>query len=155
MAKRRSAKQRANDKKLGRMAKARARKSTPKRRKVTKSRKPNKARKRRTTMVKRRRSPSKRSGGKIIDKIPLLKNKTVQRIGFGLGMGTLAGLIVSQIPVPAIQQQSQLIKTGITFATDPLAGVVSLVLGGGLGNISQLFGGGNGASTQTVGTGFA
>jgi len=26
----------------------------------------------------------------IIDRIPILKNKTVQKIGFGLGMGTVA-----------------------------------------------------------------
>jgi len=153
----RSAKQKANDKRLGAMARARGRKSTPKRRKATKTRKTNKPRKRRTTMVKRRRSSRSSSsrGSGIINKIPLLKNKTVQAIGFGLGMGSLAGIIASAIPVPIVQQNASLIKTGVTFATNPLAGVVSLALGGGLGQLSNLFGGGSGGNTNTSNGGFA
>lgn len=94
---------------------------------------------------------SKKRGGpksskSFIDKIPLLKNKTVQRIGFGLGMGSIAALVASRIPVPIVQSNAQLIGTGISFATDPLSGVVRLALSGGLGQISSLFGGQGGTN---------
>jgi len=138
----RSVKQKANDRRLGQMAKKRARKSTPKRRKAT-PRKTIKRAKRRSPVARKktRRSSSGGKGSGFINKIPLLKNKTVQRIGFGLGMGSIAGIIASKIPVPIVQQNANIISTGVAFATDPLAGVVKLALSGGLGNLGGLIGG--------------
>jgi len=121
------------------------RKSTPKRKKSRKSRsKTNKRKSRSKTVAKKTRKKSSGGrGGGFINKIPLLKNKTVQRVGFGLGMGSIAAIIASRVPVPVVQQNAQLIGTGISFATDPLSGVVRLALSGGLGQLGNLFGGGN------------
>jgi len=94
----------------------------------------------------KRRGSSRKGSRNIIDKIPLLKNKTVQRVGFGLGMGSLAAIAANAVPVPIIRQNAQLIGTGIAFATDPLSGVVRLALSGGLQQITGLFGGGNGGA---------
>ena len=103
---------------------------------------------------------SKKSGGpkgkaSFIDKIPLLKNKTVQRVGFGLGMGSIAAIIASRVPVPIVQNNAQLIGTGIAFATDPLSGVVRLALSGGLGQLSNLFGGQQNGLQTNGNNGFA
>jgi len=158
MAKRRSAKQRANDKRLGRMAKARSRKSAPKRRKASKSRKTNKPRKRTTTVAKRRftkrRATATLTGGGLINKVPILKNKTVQQIGLGLGMARIASTGANMIPVPQVQRHSRIIGTAVAFSVSPLAGIVDLVLGGGLATIQGLLGGGGG-NTNTVSGGFA
>ena len=102
---------------------------------------------------------TKKGGGpkgkqSFIDKIPLLKNKTVQRVGFGLGMGSIAAIIASRVPVPIVQNNAQLIGTGIAFATDPLSGVVRLALSGGLGQLSNLFGGSS-TNGQNGDNGFA
>jgi len=145
--KQRSAKQKAATRKL--VARNR-RKSKPKRRKSSKTRKPNKRRSpSRSTAKKRSKSRGKTS---FIDKIPILKNKTVQKIGFGLGMGSIAGIAARNIPVPAVQQNADLIATGVAFATEPLAGVVRLALSGGLGQLGNLFGGqgggGNGGGSN-------
>jgi len=91
----------------------------------------------------KRKSPSRKGSRALIDKIPLLKNKTVQRIGFGLGMGSIAAIAANAVPVPIIRSNAQLIGTGVAFATDPLSGVVRLALSGGLQQITGLFGGGN------------
>ena len=61
-------------------------------------------------------------------------------------MGSIAAIIASRVPVPIVQQNAQLIGTGISFATDPLSGVVRLALSGGLGQLSNLFGGGGNSS---------
>jgi len=57
-------------------------------------------------------------------------------------MGSIASLIAGIVPVPIVQQNKQLIGTGVSFATDPLSGVVRLALSGGLGQIGNLIGGG-------------
>jgi len=149
--KRRSAKQKAATRKLVALNK---RKSNPKRRKSAPKRKTNKRKtsSRRVANKKKKSGGGKGSGG-FINKIPILKNKTVQRIGFGLGMASIAGLALRAIPVPAVQQNAPLIQTGVAFAVDPLAGVVRLFLSGGLGSIGNLLGGGGGA--QNGDNGFA
>ena len=62
-------------------------------------------------------------------------------------MGALAGIIINFIPVPAVKQNAEIIKTGVTFAADPLAGILKLtgVLGGGGLNLGGLTGNGNGS----------
>jgi len=89
----------------------------------------------------------------MIDRIPILRNKTVQRIGFGLGMGSIATIAAQNIPVPQVQQNAQLIGTGVAFITDPLSGVVRLALSGGLGQLGNLFSGGNGGGGNGGGNG--
>jgi len=142
--KRRSAKQKAATRKLVAFNKRRGKP----RRKSSKPRKTIKRRSRSKSVAKKRKSSGGRGGGGFINKIPLLKNKTVQRVGFGLGMGSIASLIAGIVPVPIVQKNKQLIGTGVSFATDPLSGVVRLALSGGLGQIGNLFGGGNGNSSN-------
>ncbi len=139
--KRRSAKQKAATRKL--VALNRRRASKPRKRRKSQR---VKKRARRRSPVARRTTRRRSSGGKrsLIDKIPILNNKTVQKVGFGLGMGALAGIILNFIPIPQLQQNKALIQTGVTFVADPLAGVLRLtgLLGGESGlNIGNLLGG--------------
>ena len=149
MAKRRSAKQLANDKRLGRMAKARARKSTPKRRKVTKSRKIIKRVKRRPIVARRRTAPKRRSSSKsLTSKIPFVNNPTIRKVATGIGLATIG---VTAISFVAPQLASNpVIKPALAFLGGGIAGVIGqLVVGGGLSSLT----GGNSASTG--GSGFA
>jgi len=148
--KRRSAAQKRATRKLVARNKKSSKKRMPKRRKAAKVKRRVSSRK--TVARKKKSSPSRRKFS-IIDRIPILKNKTVQRVGFGLGMGSLAGLAASFIPVPIIQQNREIINTGVAFAAEPLAGVVRLALSGGLGQLTGLLGGngGNGGNAQNIG----
>jgi len=139
--KQRSAKQKTATRKLVALNR---RKSAPRRRKSTKSRKPNKRRRTSKTVARKsRRKPAPSKGTGFLNKIPVLRNKTVQRVGFALGMGSIATIAAQNIPVPQVKANAQLIGTGVAFATDPLGGVVRLALSGGLGQLGNLFGGGN------------
>ncbi len=97
----------------------------------------------------------------FIDKIPILKNRTVQKIGFGLGMGVIAvGIIdlAAKFGPPALVaplvQNKRIIKLGTELATEPLSAVADVVLTGGIGSLS-LGGAQSSAQTQMVGNGFA
>jgi len=139
--KQRSAKQKAATRKLVALNR---RKSAPKRRKSAKTRKPNKRRKPSKTVARKTKSRNTGRGTTgFINKIPILRNKTVQRVGFALGMGSIATIAAQNIPVPQVKANAQLIGTGVAFATDPLGGIVRLALSGGLGQLGNLFGGGN------------
>lgn len=86
--------------------------------------------------------PRKKKGGKrkagkksFIDRIPILNNPTVQKIGFGLGMGLLVvqGInLASRFAPPAIaqplQQNQRIIKLAVEAATEPISAIVDLVL---------------------------
>jgi len=150
------------------MAKRRksSRRKKPKRKRSTKRRRTAKKKSVRRRKSSKRRNPIKRKKSKkrtakrtgkssFIDKIPLLKNKTVQKVGFGLGMGALAGILINFIPIPAVKQNAEIIKTGVTFAADPLAGILKIsgLLGGGGLNLGNIFGGQtqNGGMPNTVG----
>jgi len=151
----RTAKQKRATRKL--VALNRRRASKPRKRRT--SRKVKKRTSRRKSVA-RKTSRRRSSGGKksLIDRIPILNNKTVQKVGFGLGMGALAGIILNFIPVPALQQNKALIQTGVTFAADPLAGVLRLtgLLGGPSGiNIGNLLGGQNSSNGGMNTGGFA
>lgn len=145
--KRKSSKSKRKTKKKG---SSRGRKTSKTKRKVNRS-------KSRSKGVAKKKSKSKggRSSGGFINKIPILKNKTVQRIGFGLGMASLAGIALRALPVPILSQNAPLVETGVAFAVDPLAGVARLVLGGGLGQLGNLLGGGNGGNGGGGNSGFA
>jgi len=133
--KRRSAKQRANDKRLGRMAKARARKSTPKRRRSRS--KVNKPRKRPKTMAKRRSSSSKSN---VLGKIPLINNPTFKKAATGIGVATLGAAVLTLV-VPQLANQP-LVKPILALAGGGVPGVVAQFLVSGGVNLGSLLRGG-------------
>lgn len=94
-----------------------------------------------------KRSPAKKS---FIDRIPVLNNPTVQKIGFGLGMGVIALELIKVIPIPAVQENARIIKLAVEAATEPLSAVADIVLSSGTlqGIASQFSNGGNGFQTQ-------
>jgi len=144
--KRRSAKQKANDRRLGAMARARGRKSTPKRRRVRS--KVHKVRKRITRVVHRRSSSAKRS---IISKIPLVNNPTVRKVATGIGLATIGATLIG-IVSPQIAA-NPIVRPALALIGGGLPGLIGqVVTQGGLGNLGGLFGGNSGTSS---GAGFA
>jgi len=148
--KKRSAKQRANDKRLGRMAKARARKSTPKRRK-SHTRKVNKHVKRVSSVAKRR-SPSKSRS--FISKIPLVNNPTVRKVATGIGLATIGATAIA-IVSPQIAN-NPIVKPALALIGGGLPGLIGqVVTQGGLGSLGNIFGGGQTNARSVGDTGFA
>jgi len=105
----------------------------PKRSRAGKS---NKQPRSRSRSVAKKKGSSRRPGKKsFIDRIPVLRNKTVQKVGFGLGMGVIVADIIQlaarfappQISQP-LQQNANLIKLGVELATEPLSAVVDVAL---------------------------
>jgi len=146
----------------------------PKRRKSNKRKTPKKTNKQRSrstrsNMPRKKRKSSGRSRGKtsFIDKIPILKNKTVQKVGFGLGMGVVVTQIIdlaSRFGPPAIaqplQQNKAIIKVATEFATEPISAIVDIALNPQMlqsitSRIGGGGGGGNGMSTNQNMVGFA
>jgi len=88
---------------------------------------------------KKRKSGGRRRPGKksFIDRIPILNNPTVQKVGFGLGMGVIVGDIIrlasrfapSQISGP-LQANQRIITLAVEAATEPISAVVDLVTSG-------------------------
>jgi len=136
--KRRSAKQKANDRRLGAMARARG-KSRPRR----KSRKTNKPRRRSSGMPRRRAAPRRRSsGGKgILGKIPLINNPTFKKAATGIGVATLGATVIGLI-LPQLANQP-LVKPILALAGGGVPGVVAQFLVQGGGNLGNILGGGN------------
>jgi len=149
--KRRSAKQKANDRRLGAMARARGRKSTPKRRKSR--RKVNKPRRRSRSMAKRR-APS-RSKRSIISKIPLINNPTIRKAATGIGLATI-GVAAINVVAPQIAQ-NQIIKPALALIGGGVPGLIGqIVTQGGFSALTNLVGGGNAATVNQAGnSGFA
>ena len=149
--KRRSAKQRANDKKLGQMAKRRAKKSSPssKRRAVRKQvRKTFNRVKRKSNVVKRRAVSRKRS---ITSKIPLINNPTVRKVATGIGLATI-GVSVIGLVAPSIAS-NPIVKPALAFLGGGIPGVIGqLVVGGGIGGLTNILGGST-ARTNSGGSG--
>lgn len=114
-------------------------------------------------MPKKKKSGGKRRPGKksFIDRIPILNNPTVQKVGFGLGMGVIVADIINlaaRFAPPAIsgplQANQGLIKLGVELATEPLSAVVDVALNPQM--LSRLTGGMNGtAAPGTNMAGFA
>jgi len=147
--KRRSAKQKANDRRLGKMAKARARRSTPKRRKPRR-RKVNKPRKRRSSVAKRRAPSKKRS---LTSKIPLVNNPTVRKVATGIGLATIGASVIA-IVAPSIAA-NPIVRPALAFIGGGIPGLIGqVVVGGGLGGFSNIFGGSSNGGTSS-GAGFA
>lgn len=140
----RSAKQKANDKRLGAAAKARAK---PKRR-SSKPRKVNKRKSPSKSMAKRRTSRPRN----FTSKIPLINNPTFKKAATGIGIATLGVAAISVI-APQIAQ-NPIIKPALAFLGGGIPGIAAqLFVGGGLGSLTGIFGG-NGGSGQISG-GFA
>jgi len=128
--KRRSVKQKANDKRLGRLAKKRstskrATRSTPKR-----SRKTNNKRKKitkRINVAKKRRFNGSRAKGGV--KGFFRGSSLVGKLAMGIGAGTIAGVALNAIA----PQFAGVGKLGVAFlAGGPIGGIGQLLLGGGL-----------------------
>jgi len=144
--KRRSAKQKANDKRLGAMARARGRRSTPKRR-----RKVNKPRRRTKAVAAKRRSTSKRS---FISKIPLVNNPTVRKVATGIGLATIGATAIAIIS-PQIAA-NPIVKPALALIGGGLPGLIGqVVTQGGLGSLGNIFGGGQSNVASVGDTGFA
>jgi len=139
--KKRSAKQRANDKRLGKMARMRATKSKPRKtRSKTVKRVKSKAR-RTLSMVKRRRSSTKRSSKGILGRIPLVSNPSFKKAAAGVGTAVIGVTLLSLI-APGIAA-NPIVKPVLALAGGDFLGLAAqLFTGGGLGNI--LGGGGSG-----------
>lgn len=135
--KRRSAKQRANDTRLGQIAKARGRKSAPKRRRST--RKVNKPRRTRRAVVGTRRRVTRKARG-IISKIPLINNPTIRKAATGIGLATI-GVAAVSIIAPQIAQ-NPIIKPALALIGGGIPGLIAQVVT--QGGLSGLLGGGNG-----------
>lgn len=131
----RSAKQKANDKKLGRMARKRnpskrSARSNPKRgRKTTNKRKKTS---RKNNVAKKRSSRSRASSGV---KGFFRGSSLVGKLAMGIGAGTIAGVALQAIA----PQFAGVGKLGVAFlAGGPIGGIGQLLLGGGLGGVGGL-----------------
>jgi len=147
--KRRSAKQRANDKRLGAMARARGKRSTPKRRKAKRTsakRKVNKPRRRSTSMARRRAPPRKSKN--ILGKIPLINNPTFKKAATGIGVATLGATVLGLV-LPQLANQP-LVKPILALAGGGVPGVVAQFLVQGGGNLGNILGGGGGQQLQST-----
>jgi len=153
--KRRSAKQRANDKRLGQMAKRRARSTTPKRRRTrrtTTKRKVNKPKRRRTSVVKRRRSVTRKRS--ITSKIPFVNNPTIRKVATGIGLATIGTAVIGLV-APSIAS-NPIVKPALAFLGGGIPGVIGqVVVGGGIGGLSSLVGGGSQGTNSAGNGGFA
>jgi len=152
--KRRTAKQKAASKRN--IKKAQKKSRTKKR---ARSRKSNKQRRSSTRSMPKKKRRS--SGGKksFIDKIPILRNKTVQKVGFGLGMGVIVSDIIrlavrfAPNQTQILAQNEPLIRLATELATEPISAVVDVALNPGQiqGITGRLSGGGNGGMQQQAG----
>jgi len=139
--KRRSVKQRANDKRLGMMARARGRKSAPKRRRKAPARKTIKRRVSKPSV--KRRTTHKRS---ITSKIPFVNNPTIRKVATGIGLATL-GVTALNFVAPSLAQ-NPVVKPALAFLGGGIPGVIGqVVVQGGLGALtgSRTNGGGDNA----------
>jgi len=133
----RSAKQRRNDKKLGRMAKARAK---PRRRKAPKRKSRPKTRKKNKSTKPRKKSMAGRKGLSKITSNPILR-KVLLAAGV-VSVATSVAAIVSPSLVPTLQRP--IVRAGLGFVTGDFVGAISnFLIGGGA---SQLSAGGNGGA---------
>ena len=150
---RRSAKQRANDKRLGQMAKRRGR-SNPKPKRKRRS-----TTKRRTSpkRVIKRRTPSKSVVGrgslkKVINN-PILK-KVLLAAGAVTVATSIAGLVAPSL-VPTLQRP--IVRAGLGFVTGDFVGAISnfVIGGGGLGQLTGGSGAGGASAVAQSTSGFA
>lgn len=137
----RSAKQKANDKRLGRMAKARAKANKPKRKAL-----PKKQARRKATKVNKPKSPKKtmtNKGSSFASKIPVINNPTFKKAALGVGTAAL-GVAVISIVAPQIAS-NPVVKPVLAFVGGGIPGVVAQVITqGGISGLTNILGGGNG-----------
>ena len=142
----RSAKQKANDKRLGLMAKRRGKRSAPKKRRSTSKGKVIKQKRRTSNVVKRRSAPKKRSA---LSKIPLVNNPLIRKVATGIGLATI-GVTAISIIAPSLAQ-NPIVKPALAFLGGGIPGVIGqVVVSGGLGAL-----GGSNGNANTGSNGFA
>jgi len=150
--KKRSAKQLANDKRLGKMARGRS--TRRKAKKSTRKSKTNKPRRRVTSVVKRRRSPVRRSKRSITSKIPFVNNPTIRKVATGIGLATIGTAVIGLV-APSLAN-NPIIKPAFAFLGGGIPGVIGqVVVGGGIGGLTSLVGGSSNGNTNTGNNGFA
>jgi len=153
----RSRKQKAATRKLIKFNKAKGRKKAKTRRKAgTKRKKTTKKKKTIKRKPATKTTTSKNRKKSFIDKIPILKNPTVQKIAFGLGIGLIAVKIIdfaAQVGPPALTgplvKNKRIIQLGVEAVTEPLSAVVDVVTGGGI-DLGSLTGRSNGQQQVLV-----
>ena len=163
----RSAKQRANDKRLGEMAKKRRnvyfRKSMDNVRRISaKTAKKTPVRRRKTTTVKRktqtlkrtkrrapvmRRKSSRRSSAKR-GLTSVFKGGLLGKAAAGIGAATVMSLVVSNF-APQFTSISNV--AGGYLGGGAVGAIAALAINGGLGNLGGLFGGSSGTQPQVMG----
>jgi len=157
----RSRKQKAATRKLIRFNKSKGRKKAKTRRKSSSKRKKTTKRRKAIKSKPTRKSTTKARKKSFIDKIPILKNPTVQKIAFGLGIGLIVVKIIdfaaqvapAQLAAPLVKNK-RIIQLGVEAVTEPLSAVVDVVSGGGI-NLGSLTGRSNGQQVSQDGNGFA
>jgi len=152
--KKRSAKQRANDKRLGRMAKARSRK--PHKRKAPKRKASKRKGSKRKVNKKKSKSRSVAKRG-ILGKVT--GNPTLKKVLMAAGAVTIATSVAAVVApqfVPTLQKP--IVKAALGFVAGDVIGAASnFLLAGGASSITGALGG-NGRSqimNNNVGNGFA
>jgi len=145
----RSAKQKAATRKLVALNKRRAKKSKPKRR----SSKPRKVNKRKspTKRMAKRRSTPKRS---FTSKIPLVNNPTIRKAATGIGLATIG---VAALAAFAPQFASNpIVKPALAFLGGGVPGIIGqVIVGGGIGGLTNIFSSSSNGNGGGVNAGFA
>jgi len=157
----RSRKQKAATRKLIKFNKAKGRKKAKTRRKSTSKRKSSTKKRKSIKSKPAKKSTTKARKKSFIDKIPILKNPTVQKIAFGLGIGLIVVKIIdfaaqvapAQLAAPLVKNK-RIIQLGVEAVTEPLSAVVDVVSGGGI-NLGSLTGRSNGQQVSNGDNGFA
>jgi len=133
-----------------------AKKKGTRKTKSSRARKSNKQPRSMSRSVAKKKSSSRRPGKKsFIDRIPILRNKTVQKVGFGLGMGVIvvdAIRLLARFAPPSISEplvkNANIIKLATEFATEPLSAIVDIGLNPGqISNITGRMGMNSGNSS--------
>jgi len=113
--------------------------------------------------ARKKKSGSKRRPGKksFIDRIPILNNPTVQKIGFGLGMGVIVKDLINltarfapeQISTP-LKKNERILTLAVEAATEPISAVVDLATSGFINNRNSSNGSNGAVASQNM-VGFA
>jgi len=153
--KKRSAKQKANDRRLGRAAKARSKKSRPKRR-AAKRKAPK--RKRSKRKVNKKKTKRKSVAGKGVFK-KLTGNPTLKKVLMAAGAVTIATSVAALVApqfVPTLQKP--IVKAALGFVAGDIVGAASnfVLAGGGANILGGRIGGADGTPIRSMGgNGFA
>jgi len=123
--------------KKARAARRRPRRKTTRRKKTTRTKKRTS-----TTRKKHKRKKSSKKGNMVFGK-NILNNSTIRKAAIGVGTGTIAATVLALV-APGLAS-NPIVRPAVAFlAGGPIGAIASLVLSGGLGNITG--GSGNGSA---------